>query len=133
MKQSSELISIEDLGRPVTPSEYIVVVSKTAISIELLFKTTRHDAANEIMEVMLTGMAERLRRDLGTFVNDVKAASNQMAFAGFFRSPQFLALIAETIADGQPTEDSFSGFLEYVADKSQEAVQNAPPPGTRLN
>ncbi len=129
----SNLVSIEDLGRPVTPDEYIVVYSKTAISVELLFKTLPYDAADKIMRVLIRGMAERLHMDPMTLTHDVCKANNAMAFAGFFRSQGFKNLVQQTIDQGQPDDEEAHRFFQYVCDNAVEAATNVPPAGTTIN
>ena len=129
----NNLVSIEDLGRPVTADEYIVVCTKTAISVELLFKTTDHDSADKIMRTLIEGMAERLRVDQLKLLGDVMRATNAIAFSGFYRSPQFKNLVQQTISHGQPNDEDTDRFYQYVADNAAEAASNVPPPGTLIN
>ncbi len=129
----NNLVSIEDLGRPVSPEEYLVVCTKTAISIELLFKTTDFEPAELIMRTLIEGSAERLRVPEMKFLQDVRKANNAMAFSGFFRSSQFQRLIQQTIENGTPEDHDTEQFYQYVADNAQLAAANAPPPGTKLN
>lgn len=129
----SKLVQIDDLHRPVTQEEYIIVVSKTAISVELLYRTTEQGAADLILHSLLTGMAYRLNKDLGTFVNDVRVTSRGMKNMGFFDSKGFQELVQQTLAQGEPDEEAAEEFFEYVVNEAPVVASNLPPAGTTIN
>jgi len=117
--------------------DYVVVLTKTTISIELLFRTEDKLIAETILPLMVHDICNEIGGDLLQFTTDLRTTASGMKKLGLFDSLQFQKLVIRTKAnDSIPDMNDHEEFYEFCVRETQRIFieqYGIRPEGTRLN